>query len=148
MITANNVQRHGVIRVAVTSKRRFSALRRATAVIVAFALTLGVAEAAIPDAHDSDAGYATAAVEQQPTGGIGGAEMAPRGGAVPPTAPSKHDAPSHPVHVDHCTHAHVAAAAGSAKVTEAAPAAALPRVINDRALKSVVRSPLMRPPIA
>lgn len=118
--------------------------RRVMALAAAVLFAVSWFERALPDSHDGDGSPATQVSADSH------APEAQQHRAPADTDPSSlpRDGTSHPVHVDHCSHSHIAAAVHvwdlSAPLVSRAPQ---PMTAGD-ALLSVERGMHFRPPIA
>jgi hypothetical protein len=140
------------------------------ALVVAVCFASGTLEALIPDVHDGDAPAALLATgdtadahDVRPsdlrasgdvrdaapvavTASVGSTDHVPT-----PAAPERdghQSGPTHPFHVDHCGHAHLAALSAAVDLPRPAPERAERRGTAGLMLVSIALAPSFRPPIA
>ena len=103
--------------------------------VAMFAFSASTLEVMIPDVHDGDATSLTSAAA---------AHMHQGAPQTPNDGPA---APHHAQHVDHCSHAHVAAVTGYVALAKAPPRDGMLPTSHANELLSVSGRPSFRPPI-
>lgn len=126
-------------------------IRRCTALVLMLHLGLfSSAEVSIADVHDGDASASATEMSSGHEAGdarpIAIAETA--GETDDAGAPSPAPGQTHPVHVDHCAHAHVAPVASVARAVEPPREHALVRGVSERSPAGTTLAPPVRPPVA